>query len=88
MQQHSQVCFPTSIHGTILPGRASERGNRELTLERRDGRQVSPELWAEARYPLAVEPDCRVTLPADALWALSLATTSPARRSRFAWRPS
>jgi hypothetical protein len=38
-----------------------------------DGRQVSPELWAQARYPLAVEPDCRVTLPADALWALSLA---------------
>jgi antitoxin component of MazEF toxin-antitoxin module len=49
-----------------------ERGDRGFTLERLEGRRIAADLWAEARYSLAVEADCRVTLPADALWALSL----------------
>jgi hypothetical protein len=57
--------------GTLFLRAWVERGQRGLSLERREGRQPAPELWAEARYSLEVEPDCRVLLPADALWALS-----------------
>ena len=48
-----------------------DRGQRGFTLEGPEEERRSSELWAQARYTLPLEPDGRVRLPADALWALS-----------------
>jgi hypothetical protein len=47
-------------------------GQRWFTLKHAGTRQAAEEIFLETRHCLAVEPGCRVTLPEDVLWALTL----------------
>ena len=49
-----------------------QAGERWFTVQRADARHVPEKISLEARHVLPIEPGCRVTLPADVLWALSL----------------
>jgi hypothetical protein len=48
-------------------------GRRPFTLSAERERFSSPRFFARAEYLLPVEPDLKVSLPAEALWALGLA---------------
>lgn len=70
--------LPDAAAALVRPGRRvrlraeGDRFRRQFALSTAEEERRGPQLFVQAEYLLPVEPGPRVTLPAEALWALGL----------------